>query len=94
MISQCHNHPNCSHCFVCGEAINWVEDYGHEFPDGLAACVACYETKDATLVWRKKYESKQRMWRNFDSFNRLMETHPHMRDEFINHLKELEDSND
>jgi hypothetical protein len=41
-----------------------------------------------------RYKSRQRMWRNFDSFNRLMETHPHMRDEFINHLKELEDSND
>lgn len=85
MISQCHNHPNCSHCFVCGEAINWVEDYGHEFPDGLASCVTCYETKNAAWVWKT-----QRMWKAFD---RVME-HPHLVAGLHAHLKELEDSND
>ena len=77
MISQCHNHPKCSHCFMCGKAINWVRDYGHEFPDGLASCNTCYDAKASARVWKK--------------LDIIREKQPHMFDECLFRLKELED---
>jgi len=50
---ECHKHQTC---FLCGEVIDWIEDYGHVHPDRRGSCNSCYDNKNATLVWHEQYK--------------------------------------
>lgn len=75
------SHKLHDECFMCHEVIDWVKDYGHAYPDGLATCVTCHNLNGA-LWWRAEYLRKQAevaqieqtekvqkaLWETFDRF--------------------------
>lgn len=43
------NRERSTHCFVCDDIINWDEDGGHIYANGLTTCPRCeakYEEQD------------------------------------------------
>ena len=75
------SHKLHDNCFLCHEVIDWIEDYGHSFPDGLASCVTC-QNLNGSLWWYAEYLRKQAevaqveqteevqksLWEKFDRF--------------------------